>query len=125
MQALIVQWLNDNRVLISGKLASAIAAVEFHNGGLGLIDELAGELVKELVWFTKEALQDEDNFHNEDDKAGTIYNLISEDCASHKLQNAIDEIEDRLHKWQIGDEIDCLIVEVIACTVQCFDKVTP
>lgn len=122
MQILIVKWLNENGVLISSKLASAMAAVEFHNGGLGLIDKLANDLIKELVKFAKEALKDEDNFYNEDDKAGKIYNLIVGGCASHELQNAIEEVEDRLHKWQIGDEIDCLIVEVIVCTVQCLDK---
>jgi|GEM_PF-5298544 len=118
----IIKWLNDNEVLISSQLASAMAAFEFHNGKLSLTDELVGGLIKELVKFTKEALQDRDNFYGKGDKASTVYNLISENCASHGLQRAIDEIENRLHEWKVCDEIDCLIVEIVACTVQCCDK---
>lgn len=112
----IVKWLNDNDVLISKKLADAIAAFEFDNSQT--IDGLASELVKELVKFTKEALEDTDNFYRNNDHAGVIYNIISEDCASYELQGAIDKIESDFHEWKVGDELDDLIFEIINCTVE-------
>jgi hypothetical protein len=112
----IVKLLNDSGVLISKKLADTIAAFKFHN--CGSIDELASDFVKKLVKFTKEALQDSENFYQDDDYPRKIYNLISEDAASRELQDAIDKIEDDLHEWKVGDELDNLIVEIIACTVE-------
>jgi hypothetical protein len=34
------------------------------------------------------------------------------------LQSAIDKIENDLHEWKDGYELDNLIVEIIACTVE-------
>ena len=113
----IVKWLNDNDALISKKLADAIAAFEFHNSQT--IDESASEFVKELVKFTKEALDYPDKFyHDGEDRAGAIYNIISENCASGELQGAINKIESDFHEWKLGDELDDLIVEIINCTVE-------
>lgn len=116
----VVKWLNDNGIEISKKLADAMAAFEFHN--CGTIDDLARNFVEQLVKFTREALQDSDNFyHDSEDKAGVIYNLICENAASHELQAAWDEIEDRLHTINGLDEIDNLVNEVIACAVKAYD----
>ena len=112
----IVKWLNDNDVLISKKLADALAAFELHNSQT--IDESASEFVKELVKFTKEALEYPDKFYHDGDRAGAIYNIISEDCASYELQGAIDKIESDFHEWKLGDELDDLIAEIINCTIE-------
>lgn len=115
----IVKWLNGQNVLISNKLADSMAAFEFHQ--CGTVEELAGDLVRELVLFTKDIVNDGDRLYGEGDKAAAIMRLIGEDSAPQALQAAIDRVEDDLHPVQINDEIDGLMCEVVACAVQAFD----
>lgn len=116
----VVKWLNDNGIEITKKLADAMAAFEFHN--CGSVDDLARDFVEQLVKFTKEALQVSDNFyHNAEDKAAVIVNLIYECLGSHDVQMAVYALEDRTHTIKRLDEIDNLMSELIACAVTAYD----
>ena len=114
----IVKWLHTHGVKISQKLAEMMAVFESHNPR---DIELRNEFMKELVMFTKETLINSYS-HKEDEKVAVIAMSIGESAASQNLQLVIDKIQDDLHTIEINDEIDCLMLEVIACTVQSCDE---
>ena len=120
MSDTVVKWLNDNGIKITKKLADAMAAFEFHN--CGTIDDLASDFIGELVKFTKEALEHPEYFpRNTQDKTAVIVRLVYERLASHDLQAAVYDLEDRLHTIQRLDEIDSLMIETVNCAVTAYD----
>jgi hypothetical protein len=111
-------------VVITKDLADAIAAFEDKHGdksedphAFGKLDELAGEFVKALVKFAREALEDPDNFYHESDEATAITLILFENGAGVEMQDAYDEIEGRLGSIEGGDEAYNLLIEVINAVV--------
>ena len=112
-------------VLITRELAEAIAAFEFRHGdktkdvnAFANLDEVAGDYVKALVKFTRDALTDEDNFYQqEDNKAGVITLMILENGAGAEMLDAYDIFEDKIGIIEGGDEAYNLTIEVINAIV--------
>lgn len=113
----------DLSVLKSDDLDLAVQEFEAKNGKL---EEVCPTFVDQFVAWIKECLTDEDNFPIEidgqawtvNDKAEKIYNLFSEDCTPHSVDNLIDELEDKLHSIKVCDEIDNFIMALIEAIVQ-------
>lgn len=111
-------------VWILKELAEAIGTFEFaHNKNL---DELAGDFVAELVKFSYNILQNQDNFKDNSnlDKADFILSRVYQFhlTASSPLYTELNNLQLRFHPIELGDEIDNLLNAVVKSVVYTFDE---
>lgn len=108
-------------VWILTDLFEAIGTLEFTNNNQD-VDKLAGDFVAELVKFSYNLLQNPDNFENNPDKADAIVQKFYQGDLTSNLQIEWDNLQERLHPIELGDEIDDLLNGVIKSIVYTFDE---
>ena len=121
----IINWLNDNGVLISKNLADAMIAFEFkHNTTVN--NKWVSELIEEVIKFTQKLLSDSENLRQNINKVEIIHEVILQLEPHSLLRMAIYrvffELTDKVQDFQIGDETDNLIVELVRCTAKYYNN---
>lgn len=120
-----INWLNDNGILVSKKLADAIAEFEYLNK-VNLDNKSVTNFIQEVVKLTKQVLSDSDNLRHNVCQVDIIHDIILQLDLHSPLRMAIYmilfDMTGEVRDFQIGDATDRLIMEIIRCTVQGYDR---
>jgi hypothetical protein len=117
----IVNWLNENSVLVSKNLADLFAAFEFNNG-VDINDESVFSFIQEVVNLTQQVLHDSTDLKRTTaaNAVAIIHAIICQLDGLSPLSLAIYQMSFRItgqvKDFQLGDDTDKLIKELIRCT---------